>query len=65
MAEKKPISKSYLDLKSSLGHRLAQLGSLHCSLPADALYFETGGDSTHPKSKYRKAAVDDVPCGAL
>ena len=67
MAEKKPISKSYLDLKSKVWDTglCSGCGACIAVCPADALYFETGGDSTHPKSNnYCKAAVDDVPCGA-
>lgn len=67
MAEKKPISKTYLDLKSKVWDTSLCSGCGACIAvcPADALYFETGGDSTTPKNNgYCKAAVDDVPCGA-
>ena len=48
MAEKKPISKSYLDLKSKVWDTglCSGCGACIAVCPADALYFETGGDST-------------------
>ncbi|AKB30183.1 Coenzyme F420 hydrogenase subunit beta [Methanosarcina siciliae C2J] len=67
MAENKPISKSYIDLKSKVWDTglCSGCGACVAVCPADSLYFETGGESTYPKSNnYCKAAVDDVPCGA-
>lgn len=67
MAEDKKISKNYLDLKSKVWDEglCSGCGACIAVCPADALYFEIGGDSKYPKSNnYCKAAVDDVPCGA-
>jgi coenzyme F420 hydrogenase subunit beta len=67
MAEQKPISKNYLDLKSRVWDEgiCSGCGACIAVCPADALYFETGVNSLHPQSNnYCKSAVDDVPCGA-
>ena len=67
MAEQKPISKNYLDLKSRVWDEgiCSGCGACIAVCPADALYFEIGVNSLHPQSNnYCKSAVDDVPCGA-
>src|SRR5674476_33519 len=67
MAEQKPVSKNYFDLKSKVWDEglCSGCGACIAVCPADALYFETGGNSTHPQSSgYCKSAIDDVPCGA-
>jgi coenzyme F420 hydrogenase subunit beta len=52
MAEQKPISNNYLDLKEKVWDEnlCSGCGACVAVCPADALYFETGGDSVHPKS---------------
>jgi coenzyme F420 hydrogenase subunit beta len=61
------MGKNYLDLKAEVWDtdKCASCGACVAVCPADALYFETGKDSTNPiNNGYCKDASDGVPCGA-
>lgn len=61
------VSKDYRDLKEAIWDTdlCSGCGACVAVCPADALYFETGENSSSPiNNGYCKAAVDDVPCGA-
>lgn len=59
--------KNYIDLKSEIWDtgRCAACGACVAVCPADAIYFETGGNTTHPlNSGYCKEVNDGVQCGS-
>ncbi|WP_406660646.1 Coenzyme F420 hydrogenase/dehydrogenase, beta subunit C-terminal domain [Methanolobus sp. ZRKC3] len=61
------MGKNYLDLKAEVWDtgKCASCGACVAVCPADAIYFETGKDSTSPLNNgYCKDANDGVPCGA-
>lgn len=61
------MGKNYLDLKAEVWDTgiCAACGACVAVCPADAIYFKTGEESTHPfNNGYCKEVVDGVPCGA-